>query len=176
MIAVVTGSEIKKNRDGTRNVLMLQCTLNDADDVQSVELFFHAGEEFRPPVGTRLYLEEVGAAYKVAVAADDGIVPTVNEGERMIYSIVGGAPSAVAYFRDDGVVELNGGGGTAVEFARLKIAFDQLKADFDNFVEKIYNIHNHPTAPAGPVSIPSALGSASTADIDPAESDTVKLP
>jgi hypothetical protein len=176
MIALVTGSEIRKNRDGARNVLMLQVQCGDSDDVQSVEMMCAMGEDFRPPVGTKVILTEIGAAYKVAVAGDDGIVPTTAEGERKIYSITAGAQAAVTYYRADGVVEHNGGGGTSVEFGRLQTAFNQLQSDFDDFVAQIYNLHNHPTAPVGPVSTPSVLGLASTADISAAESDTVEIP
>lgn len=187
MIAVVKSTEIRKNRDGDHDVLMITAEIGDTDDVQSIELACAMGEDFNPPAGTRLILQETGSAYKVAVAGDDGIAPTTNVGERKIYSISGGAVSAVAYFKADGTLQLNNGSGTAVEFARLKKAFNQLKSDFD--------MHTHSYGPLmdslgvgvkalSPVPIPlppefaltTATTTASSADIDPAESKTVKLP
>lgn len=80
---------------------------------------------------------------------------------------------------------INNGSGTAVEFARLKTEFNQLKSEYDNFVAA-YLAHIHsgvtpgpptsfsgiPAPPTPPVTTPAP----STAVIDNAESDTVKLP
>lgn len=64
----------------------------------------------------------------------------------------------------------------AVKFDQLKIAFDKLKADTKTFIETIYNLHNHPTAPTGPVSTPSVVGIGSTADMSLAKVVNVRLP
>jgi hypothetical protein len=75
---------------------------------------------------------------------------------------------------------VNGGGGTAVEFARLKAEFDILKSEYDNFVA-VYNAHTQavtgsvaaaPNLPIFPLTKPAA----SQANIDNAESDTVEIP
>ena len=76
------------------------------------------------------------------------------------------AVDVIVWLKADGTLELNGSADNAVRFSDLKTAFDQLKSDFD--------LHNHPTAPVGPVSTPSTAPS--TADIDPAKVDEVKLP
>jgi hypothetical protein len=81
-----------------------------------------------------------------------------------------------------GDVVINGGTGTAVEYAGLKIAFDQLKSDFDALVV-LLNAHIHtdpisgvtspPTAPPWPLP-PGVLPS--SADMSPSESETIKIP
>jgi hypothetical protein len=174
---VVKGRELKKNRDGVRNVLVIQAEVSDPDDLQSVELVTQAGEDYNPPDDSRIIIADLGPGFKVSVACDDGIEPSASVGERRLYSISGGAVAAIIHLLADGTVELNGGGGTAVEFARLKTAFDQLKSDFDTLVG-IYNGHVHPGVTAGAASTGTtpAAGSTSTANIDPAESDTVTLP
>lgn len=40
---------------------------------------------------------------------------------------------------------------------------NQLRTDFNTFVTTIYNTHNHATAPLGPVSVPSVVGTGTTA-------------
>jgi hypothetical protein len=93
----------------------------------------------------------------------------------------GGAPAAIVHCREDGQLVLNNGGGTAVEFARLKIAFDQLKADFDALVDFINGApgigHTH-TCPAGGgmTTAMTGTGSHTSADIDPSESPTIEVP
>jgi len=174
MIGVVTGREIKRNRDGARNVMLLQVEIADADDIQAAELIPASGEDYNPPNGARVFLVEAGAAYKIAVACDDGVVPDTAEGEKRIYAISGGAATAMLRLLPDGTARLNEGAGTAVEFSRLKTAFDQLKADFD--------AHVHPAgllldSVAGPCTgTTAAILVGSTADIDNAESPTVELP
>lgn len=75
----------------------------------------------------------------------------------------------------DAEVEVNGSADYAVAYNDLKTAFDELKSDFNTFVT-VYNSHNHPTAPTGPVSTPSVAGSTSSADMSPSKVDKVRLP
>jgi hypothetical protein len=76
----------------------------------------------------------------------------------------------------NGNIELNGDQDFAVAYNDLKTAFDQLKSDFDNFVNITYNLHTHATAPPGPISVPSVVGSSSTADMSGAKIDSIKVP
>lgn len=75
-------------------------------------------------------------------------------------------------------VEVNGNADFAVAYNDLKAAFDQLKSDFDNFVNLKYNLHVHPGVVAGPAStgVTPLVGASSTADMSGAKVDTVKLP
>lgn len=66
--------------------------------------------------------------------------------------------------KTDGNVVVNNGVGTALEFARMKAAFDTFINDFD--------LHTHP-APGGATSPPATPA---TADMTAAESPTVKVP
>jgi hypothetical protein len=108
-----------------------------------------------------------------------GLLPTPNV-------LVPGVDSLAATLRNklgtsyvkvtDAAVEINGNTDYAVAYNDLKLAFDQLKSDFNNFVTTVYNLHNHPTAPVGPVSPPSVPGTSSAADMSAAQVPTVKLP
>lgn len=77
--------------------------------------------------------------------------------------------------------EINSGTGTAVEYGRLKTAFDQLKSDFNALVV-LFNAHIHTAVTPAPVlpsnvSGPTATpGTPSVANMAPSESDTVKIP
>jgi len=77
-------------------------------------------------------------------------------------------------------IHLNGDGDTAVKYSELETAFNQLKDDFDNFVST-YNAHTHTTTatvgvgPVGVIAPTTSTGSPSTADITPAEEDSIKL-
>jgi hypothetical protein len=183
MIGEIKSSEVRKNKDGETDVLMLTTELADPDDLQSIQLVTQSGEDYHPKEGSKIIIVTIGESFKVAIACDDGIVPTVDEGERRMYSIdSGGSVAAVIYLKSDGTVEINNGGGTAVEFSRLKTAFDQLKSDFDDLVSK-YNAHIHATTavtggggPVGVIAPTTSTDSPTTADIDPAESNTVTLP
>lgn len=174
MIGVKKNSEVKKNRDGSHDVRMLVCEMADADDVQSVEIMAQGGVDFHPPADSRMLIIEVGPAFKIAIACDDGLDPSVDEGEYRIYGIAGGAIVSDVHCKNDGTVAVNLGGGTAVEFKRLKTAFDQLKADFDNHVHPAGLLLDSTAAPCTGTTAAILVGS--TADIDPAESATVLIP
>lgn len=160
-VGTVRGREIRKNRNGDDDVLLLQVEISEADDVQTVELMTHAGDESSPENGARVVLLQIGPAWVVALAADDLIAPGITPGERRVYSQDGGARKATIYWRTDGQLELNGTGDFAVRFNALEVAFNQLKSDFDA----------HGGHFGGEVAPPP-----STADISGAKVDTVELP
>lgn len=171
----ITGSEVKKNRDGVGNRRLLQVEISDPDDIQTVELMASAGEDVNPPVGNRVLILDVGAAYKIAIAADDGIEPSMDEGEKKLYSIDGGAISAFINLLNTGILELNGNADFAVRFNALQTAFDQLVTDFNNLVT-VHDTHMHPTAATGSPSLPTITGTASSADMSGAKIDEIKVP
>ena len=173
---IVTGREFKKNRDSGNDRLLLQVQITDADDVHTVEYMSPPGEDSNPPDGAKVLIIDVGRAYKIAIAADDNISPSMAEGEKKLYSISEGSIAAFINFLSSGIVEINGNDDFAVRYNELETGFNQLKADFNNFVTSVFNAHNHPTAPNGPVSTPSVSGSSSAADISAAKVDEVKLP
>lgn len=107
-IGIVKSSEIKKNRDGEQDQILLQVEISDADDIQTVELITHAGNDSRPPKGSRVIIVDVGSAYKLGIAVDDLIVPSVNEGEKKLYSSDAGVIKAFIDFLKNGILELNG--------------------------------------------------------------------
>lgn len=177
MIGIVKSTSIGKNRDGKTKVLLIQAEIGDADDIQTIELGSAMGEDFHPTPGTKILINEAGKAYKVAVAGDDGIEPSTNAGERKIYSIAGGGIAAVIYLMADGTAQINGGEGMAVEFGRMKEAFDQLKSDFDNHTHSYSPGPSPPALTTVPTASPSGTPPApSTADMSDAKSETVKIP
>jgi phage gp45-like len=87
-------------------------------------------------------------------------------------------PLASVNMAVDGTIELNGNSDFAVSFTDLKTAFDQLKNDFNTFVNTKYNVHVHPGVTAGPAStaVTLTLGAPSAADMSAAKVESVKVP
>ena len=160
-VGTFKGREIRKNRNGGNDVLLLQVEVSDADDVQTVELVTHAGDESSPPDGSTVMLLQIGPAWVVAVSADDLIPPDIDVGERRVYSQDGGTRKATIYWRADGQLQLNGTGDHAVRFAALEAAFNQLKTDFNNHA-------GHFSGEVVPMP--------STADISGAKIDNIEVP
>ena len=165
-VGVVTGSEIRKNRDGDVNKLLLQVRLSDIDDVQTVEFKSHAGDDTRPPNGSNVLVVSAGEAWKIAVASDDDVVPSMAVGEKKLYSTSGGSIQAFINLKSDGTIEINGNTDFAVRFTALETAFNQLKSD--------YNSHTHVSVTS--VGTPTIPVPQSTADMSGAKVDGVKLP
>jgi hypothetical protein len=178
-IGLVTDSEVTENRDAEETSLMLQCEISQIDDVQAVELYTQAGEDYRPVDGSSVVILAAGRAWKIAIASEDGIESIVEKGERLLYStgLVGDLPEkrATIYLKSDSTIELNGSADFAVAFNDLKAAFDQLKDELNTFIDD-YNLHNHPTAPPGVVSTPSVAGTPAAADMSGAKVESVKVP
>lgn len=171
-VGTVRGREIRENRNGGADVLLLQVEVSDADDIQTVELMTQAGDESSPPDGAHVILVQLGPAWVVAVAADDLIPPGIAEGERRVYSQDGGTRKASIYWRASGQLEINGTGDFAVRFTALETAFNELQTQF-NTLQAAYAAHiGH--FPGG--SVPPVPGTPSVADISLAKVNTVELP
>jgi len=182
-IGRVSGSTVGTNRDGDSPVRLLQVIISDPEDVQEVEQFGQSGEDFNPPNESNAIILDLGSAFRVVVGVDDGIEPTMGVGERKMYSIKDGTIKAFINLLSSGVIELNGNADYAVRFNELKTAFDQLKKDFDDAMSLGLNPHTHNDSLGAPTTAPLLPGPTwpagvlpSTADIDPAKIEEIKVP
>jgi hypothetical protein len=170
-IGRVTGRQVAKNRDGDTNTLLLTVEISEPDDLQTVELITQAGEDYNPPDDSNIVVIDLGEAWKVAIACDDGIEPDADVGERILYSIAAGIRAAVIALRENGDIELNINAveDFAVRYNKLAEAFNQLKSDYDS--------HTHQYLPGPGTAIPSGPPvPTTTADITPAKIDNIKVP
>ena len=163
---IIKGRETKSNRDGVRDVLLLQVELTDKDDVQTVELMQGAGDQYNPENGSKVLVISDGAAYKIAIAVDDMTAIALNVGERAIRSVLDGTVKSSILCKTDGNVVINEGVDFAVQFTALKTIVDGLVTAL--------NAHTHTSATAGsPSSTPIVPFSV---DMTPAKIDKVRLP
>ena len=81
-LGTVTGRRTDKNRDGGGDRLLLQVEMSNADDVQTVEMINAPGEDSNPPNGSQVLIVDLGPAFKAAIAADDGVDPSMSEAKR----------------------------------------------------------------------------------------------
>lgn len=187
-IGTVRGYEVTENKDSDTPTRMLQVELTNAEDLQSIEMMEPPGEDSNPQPGTRVLVLDLGPAYRVTVATDDGVTPDAGVGEKKLYSYdSSGNVLAYVYFRSDGVLEVNGNSDYAVSYTKMKEAFDELKSDFNDLVTQfnsnvtVFNTHVHPGVTAGGASTsttvtPESNGSASTASMAAAREVKVLLP
>ncbi len=114
MVGIVRGRRIGKNRDGDKNVLILQVEIIENEDVRTIEIFSSA--DFNPANGTRVYICDVTDSYQIAVATSDGLTPEVEPGEIEIYSTDNPvtAKQARIYLNKDGEIILNQGTKSAL--------------------------------------------------------------
>lgn len=119
MIGIVTGRRIGKNRDGDKDVLILQVELISGEDTRSIEIF--SSSDFNPANGTRVYICNVSDSYQVAVATSDGLTPECEAGEREFYSTDSPVTTKKARFKlnKDGEIILNQGTKSAVNYVDL---------------------------------------------------------
>ena len=77
MIGIIKGRRIGKNRDGDKNVLLLQVEIIENEDARTIEIF--SSGDFNPANGTRVYICDVTDSYQIAVATSDGLTPEVQD-------------------------------------------------------------------------------------------------
>jgi hypothetical protein len=153
------------------------------DDELESELYQQPGIRSRPTKGDKGLFVPLGArGTGITVAINNYKIDLdVNEGEIRVYSTNtdGDELKASMLLDNDGNVVFNDGEDTAVRFSKLKEAFDQLKSDFDNHVNK-WNTFASAYVPGGPTvqgTPPTAANAnTTTADIDPAEIEEIKVP
>jgi len=142
-IGKITGREIRTNKDGSEDVILLQVEVSDSDDIQTVELHRGAGVDLNPPDGSIVVLLGAGPAWQIAVASNDNVTPEgLDEGAYQIYASDAGAKTANVHCKPGGDTVLNNGTDYAVQYTELKSAFDQLTTDFDALVA-VVNAHVH---------------------------------
>jgi phage gp45-like len=166
-IGTITGQEIKKNRDGSIAVRLLQVKISNDEDVQTVQYMNQAGEDSAPINGDLVQIFSIGPAFKFAVAVEDqDNAASVNAGEKKLYSRnTSGAIQAFINFLVNGNLELNGNAYSAVRFEEL----ENMVADLNTK----YDAHTHADPVSGSTGTPS--NAPLSLDISGAESATVKM-
>lgn len=166
MTGIVKGYEVKRNRNSSQKVLMLQVEISGPEDVQSVEYMSHAGDDHIPPIGSVVTILTAGTAWKIAIASNDNVDfdDTLKEGDRKLYSKDN---ASFIKILSDGTIELNGN-------ADFAVAFNDLKAGFDAFVST-FNSHVHTGVTTGPGSS-GTPAVPSTDNIDASKIASVKVP
>lgn len=96
---------------------------------------------------------------------------------RMYSTDTEGEEQNYLWLRADGTIEVGGHTDNLVRYSKLETAFNELKADYNNFLTA-FNGHTHPT-PSGPSSVPTPVSGAipaspSAADISPAKINEIK--
>jgi phage gp45-like len=163
---IIKGRETKSNRDGARDVLLLQVELTDKNDVQTVELMQGSGDQYNPENGSKVLVVSDGSAYKIAIAVDDMTAIALEVGERAIRSVLGGEVKSSVLCKTDGNVVINEGDDFAIQFSALKDIIDALVIELDN------HIHTAPSS-GGPTTKPLAPFNF---DMTPAKIEKVRLP
>lgn len=126
-IGTITGREIRPNRDGTTDRLMLQVQMTNADDIQTVEYVSLPGQDENPINGSRVYIIEVGPSYKIGIAVDDGVTPAMDTGEKRLYSLSdAGVIQAFINLLKSGIIEVNGNADFAIRFNALDTALQNM--------------------------------------------------
>lgn len=104
IIGTVTNQEITTFKNaGPFRVLDVQLS---GSNPEKVIFFDTAGQDTAPLTGDTVVVYEIGGGVKVAMSCKDQIDPTVDPGEKEIYSTSGGAKAAVIKWNGDGTISM----------------------------------------------------------------------
>lgn len=131
----VTG-RTDKNNDENKKRRFLQVRIAGETDTREVEFLSQAGEDSSPENGATVLLVNVGGRW-FAIAADDGIEPEAQPGEKHLYSSNNSQKRASVVLRTDGLAEINGNADFAVRFNALEALMNTL---VDNINAELTNI------------------------------------
>ena len=169
-IGTVTGQEIKKNRDGSIAVHLLQVQISNESDVQTVQYMNPAGEDSVPINGDKVQIFSIGSAFRFAVAVEDqDNAASVAAGGKRLFSRDPdtGAVKAFIDFLTGGDLQLNGSADFAVAFTDLQTKLTALENQL------LLHTHTGVTVGAG---VTGASATVFDIDISGAKVDTVLLP
>lgn len=178
-IGTAVSSIVGPNRDGLLPARLCTCTVSSPTDIRTVQLIGPA--DHAPIVGEKILIIPVEDSWELGIQIDNLVTAlALAVGERVFAAFTAsGVASVLARIALDpitggGCVKIGSGTGTAVEFARLKIAFDQLKADHDSHVHPAGKLLDSTGAACtGSTTVPAA---GSTADMTAAQSPSVFIP
>lgn len=121
-LGIITGREIKKNRDGDVDRILLQVEIME-EDVRTVELITQSGEDTSPANGCRVFVIEESEACKYGIAVSDNLTPEVLPGEKEFYSTDNPVTSKLARIKLglDSIVEINGNSDNAVRYSQYDL-------------------------------------------------------
>jgi len=104
------------NHEGTQAVSLLKVMIRDINDVQTVQLIGHTGEENNPPVGSMVAVIAEGEAFKIAISTADAIIPDLAVGGKRCYATTSDGTAMMAEMRldPDGRVTLHNGEASLV--------------------------------------------------------------
>ncbi len=160
-IGRVVSSEVGKNRDGDSDVLLLTVEISEPGDEQTVEYMQAAGDDFNPPEDTTVIVADLGEAWKIAIAADDGIAPESASGEKEIYAILAGIKKGRLKCNLDGTVQA---GISLLDFVaqagKVLTELQSIKTAFDSHVHTT-------TATVGAGAVPGVISPPSTGATPP---------
>lgn len=143
---------------------------------ETSQQYGQAGFISNPPANVKGLRFRIGSIDICISAFNYGVAFPEKQGETKVYSTDSdGVEKGSHYIDDQGVHTFNNGTDYAVAFEDLKSGYDQLKSDLNTFITA-YNTHVHPTAPVGPTTPPSNIGSSSSASIDASKIESMRVP
>jgi hypothetical protein len=136
---------------------------------QWAEVYFINGDRMRP-----VYL------YPASEIKDNTLKNyTGDTKEKYLFEDSDSKSNNIKYNQSEKEITIFDGEDYAVKYNELKTAFDQLKDDFDNFVNTVYNVHVHvvttPDTINGTAAATVNTGSSSTADMSNSKVEKVRL-
>jgi len=181
-IGKITKIEKGVNRESGPVVVLLQVQLTDDGDVQTVQLMNPPGEDNMPVVGSRVVVHDVGSALKIAYAANDGLEPSMAEGEKMIYSLESGIIKGFIKLYETGNIIIEGAKVTLTASGDLElngnvdyaVRFNALQTQLTAFMVMLL-AHTHSGVASG-AATSGTVNSPLTLDISTAKATTVRLP
>ena len=147
----VISSRIIENK---RLVKFLRMGASDVREKQEISPFGFDSNPIKDMIAVYSETGEVGKSVIIGYINKNQIA---ESGESRMYSTDdNGVLKMFLHLKKDGTAEFGGNTKNLTRFQELESGFNQLRTDLNNLVIA-FNQHTHPTAPTGPISIPTPI-------------------
>ena len=170
-------SSIANNTDAESESRLLDCAIDDDQDVQTIEQYGLSGVDSGTPNGARVLIGDSDGPWLISVGEQDEITPVAQAGEIRIYSQSDGVKTDI-FLHADGTIEINadeviinGGSDNLVRYSKFKEWADNMQNTLNDFLTKY--VPGGPTVQGAP---PAGVVTPVVTLPDPAKVDTVKVP
>jgi hypothetical protein len=139
-------------------------------DIRTAQQYMPFGIDSKPPPETVALYSNTGSDGEQAIVGYLLKSELTNSGELRLSSLdSSGVENLYIHLKNNGRMEINGSDDNLVRYSVLKAGFDELKIDFNNFIDA-YNKHTHGGVTVGSgITAITTPGSASAADISGAK-------
>lgn len=125
-IGIIVGVSVGAGYRHGKQVILVDCMIDDPADVQTIEYLFPSGVQSVPQVGESVLIHDVSSEYRVASSTNTGVIVVSEAGESAIFAVDGSTVKGSVKALKNGEIVVNDGTGYGTEWGVLNSEWAKL--------------------------------------------------